>query len=123
MDAIVRRGHLTTAANPNSRTDYIVALSGKIGALYTVDIRYIPDEAILIPDSLATYLGTLATVQWPHLEALAASIVSDVNNELVPRWVQITVSGISAGMSHRVTLEDRQPRWDNPVLLSRIASV
>jgi NADPH-dependent 7-cyano-7-deazaguanine reductase QueF len=122
MDAIARRDHLGTAANPNTRTDYLVSLSGEIAGLCRVEIRYIPDQAILTPASFAAYLKGLAAHSWTHLEEIAASIVSDLNNELVPRWVQVSASGSSADMAHRVTVEDRQPRWDNPVLLSRIGS-
>ena len=51
-------------------------------------------------------------------------ILDDVNNEVVPRWVQVTVTAPgdrAAGVDgHGVMLEDRQPRWDNPALLSRL---
>lgn len=123
MDIHVRRAHLATNANPNPRIDYVVTLSGNIGNQQAVDVLYIPDTAVLAPDSLAMYLSALASLHWGGLEPIAATIVSDINNELIPRWVQVTVSGTSAGLAHRVTIEDRQPRWDNPVLLSRISSI
>jgi len=120
MDAILRREHLETGDNLNSKIDYIVTLSGTMAGTYQVNIRYIPDLAILNPASLKTYLTKLAAMEWDRLEAVGLTILNDLNNELVPRWVQVTVSGNSADMAHRVTLEDRQPRWDNPKLLSRI---
>jgi len=122
MEAITRRGHLETAANPNTRTDYVVSLGGEVVGLCRVEVRYIPDQAILTPASFAAYLKGLAALPWTHLEEITASVVNDLNNELVPRWVQVSVSGNSADMAHRVTIEDRQPRWDNPILLSRIGS-
>jgi NADPH-dependent 7-cyano-7-deazaguanine reductase QueF len=123
MDPLARRDYVTTIDNPNTRIDYVVSLSGVMTDLCRVEVRYIPDASILTPDALATYLHTLANLTWTHLEEIAASIVSDLNNELVPRWVQITVAGTNDAFTHRVTLEDRQPRWDNPVLLSRIGSI
>jgi Enzyme related to GTP cyclohydrolase I len=122
MDAIIRREHLGTSENLNAKVDYVVILSGTISEARRVDIRYIPDVAILKPESLSTYLVTLGTMNWENLEALGLTILNDLNNELVPRWVQVMVSGTSAGLAHRVTLEDRQPRWDNPALLSRMGS-
>jgi NADPH-dependent 7-cyano-7-deazaguanine reductase QueF len=122
MDAIIRREHLETAENLNAKVDYVVILSGTICEARRVDIRYIPDMAILKPESLSTYLVALETMNWENLEALGLTILNDLNNELVPRWVQVMVSGTSAGLAHRVTLEDRQPRWDNPALLSRMGS-
>jgi NADPH-dependent 7-cyano-7-deazaguanine reductase QueF len=120
MDAVLRREHLETGENPNAKVDYIVTLSGTISQTCRVDIRYIPDLAILKPASLSTYLETVGTMAWDRLEALGLTILNDLNNEVIPRWVQVTVWGKSADMAHRVTLEDRQPRWDNPTLLSRI---
>ena len=122
MDAILRREHLETCENINAKVDYIVTLSGTISQTCRVDIRYIPDLAILKPASLNAYLNTLGTMGWDRLEALGLTILNDLNNEVIPRWVQVTVSGNSADMAHRVTLEDRQPRWDNPALLARMGS-
>ena len=120
MDATLRREHLETGENLNAKIDYVVTLSGTISETCRVDIRYIPDLTVLKPASLNTYLSTLSALGWDHLEALGLAILNDLNNEVIPRWVQITVWGKSADMAHRVTLEDRQPRWDNPALLSRI---
>jgi NADPH-dependent 7-cyano-7-deazaguanine reductase QueF len=120
MDAILRREHLETGENLNAKVDYIVTLSGTISETCRVDISYIPDLAILKPASLSTYLQTLGTMGWDHLEALGLTILNDLNNEVIPRWVQVTVWGKGADIMHRVTLEDRQPRWDSPALLSRI---
>lgn len=123
MDTLVRREHLDTAENPNMRLDYVISLSGQIANLCRVDIRYVPDRAILTPVSLTIYLERLQSVQWPRLEDVAVAMISDLNNELVPRWVQLKVSGESDGLEHHITLEDRQPKWDNPALLARIGAL
>ncbi len=122
MDAILRREHLGTDTNLNTKVEYVVTLSGTISQTCRVDIRYIPDLAILKPASLSIYLSALGDLNWERLEALGLTILNDLNNELIPRWVQVTVSGTSADMAHRVTLEDRQPRWDNAALLSRMSA-
>ena len=123
MDTLVRREHLDTAENPNMRLDYVISLSGQIANLCRVDIRYVPDRAILTPASLTIYFERLRSVQWPRLEDIAVAMISDLNNELVPRWVQLKVSGESDGLEHHITLEDRQPKWDNPALLARIGAL
>lgn len=120
MDQIVRREHLETIENANSTLDYIVTFTGVISDTVSVQVRYVPDQAILKPESLHTYLAALGSVDWTHLENLGLTILNDLNNELVPRWVQVTVLGTSHDLNHEVKVEDRQPRWDNPVLLSRI---
>ncbi|MCH8835488.1 MAG: hypothetical protein IH925_06035, partial [Proteobacteria bacterium] len=51
-------------------------------------------------------------------------ILDDINNEVVARWVQVALSvpnGALPGVgNHGVMLEDRQPKWDNAALLSRL---
>lgn len=123
MDTLVRREHLDTAENPNMRLDYVISLSGQIANLCRVDIRYVPDRAILTPASLTIYFERLRSVPWPRLEDVAVAMINDLNNELVPRWVQLKVSGESDGLEHHITLEDRQPKWDNPALLARIGAL
>ncbi len=70
------------------------------------------------------YLDTLAGGSAASREDLAVMILDDINNEVVARWVQITVSSPdptdSALEFHGIVLEDRQPKWDNPALLSRL---
>ena len=55
---------------------------------------------------------------------LSSNILNDVNNELVTRWLQLSISApnqVHHGIDrHEVMLEDRQPNWDNVGLLSRL---
>ena len=115
--------------NPGASLDYVVALGGHMRrdadrAPTRVGVRYVPDRLVLEPAAFGRYLGALGSAGWPSLEGVAATILDDVNNELVPRWVQVTVSApddVHAGVDdHDVMLEDRQPKWDNPALLSRL---
>ena len=126
MEVKARRELLTTSDNPDSRLDYVVTLSGRLGGSEAarVAIRYVPDRAILEEGCFVAYLDALAGTDWPTLEAAATAILDDLNNELVARWVQVTVSadadGGEHGIEHSVYLEDRQPTWDNPALLARL---
>lgn len=121
---MIRRELLAVAANPAPRLDYLVALVGDLaGELGEVrlTVRYVPDRLILAPPAFVAYLAALGGAEWPSLEALAAAVLDDLNNELVARWVQVAAEAeAAAGLRHVVVLEDRQPRWDNRVLLERL---
>ncbi len=129
MDISERRRRLATQSNPEARLDYVSTLEGHITQAggpkrTTVDVRYVPDKRILDPATFGRYLEALGTVGWASLEEVAVTILDDINNEVVARWVQVTVSapnGAHPGVdNHGVVLEDRQPKWDNPALLSRL---
>lgn len=87
-----------------------------------------PPSAIISPPLLPSapipfldYTRALGGRSWPSPEDIAVAIQDDVNNELVARWTRITVTtdanstGALAG--HSITVEDRQPQWDNRSLL------
>ncbi|MBB4285128.1 hypothetical protein [Roseospira goensis] len=131
LDPEPRRAALAVRANPGERRDYTVTLSQPLpifsgparGLQVTVD--YVPDRHVLDPDSLTRYLAGLDRWIWSGLEALGLAILDDLNNELVPRWLRVTVSasatgpleGLDTGRPRRqtVTLEDRQPHWSPAV--------
>jgi 7-cyano-7-deazaguanine reductase len=130
MNLQTRRAILTTSPNPDERLDYVVALRGHApgradgGNAAEVRLRYVPDRRILDPVAFGAYLTAAGGEPEESVEGFAAMVLDDINNELVPRWVQITVTATSDGIDgvdgHGVMLEDRQPRWDNPALLSRL---
>ncbi len=129
MDAKERRGLLATRSNPDARLDYVSALEGYIepaarAQRTTVGMRYVPDKLIIDPVAFGRYLGALGALPWESLETVAVTILDDINNEIVARWVQVALSapnGAHPGLdNHGVMVEDRQPKWDNPALLSRL---
>ncbi len=126
MEMMERRDLLATRANPDTRLDYVVSMKGVMasapGAGAEVALRYIPDRRVLDCEAFARYLEVLDAMAWKSLEAMAVAIRDDVNNEVVPRWLQVTVSGSGAG-GHDIMLEDSQPKWDNLPLLSRLKRV
>jgi len=126
---VARRAALVTEANPAPRLSYQVTLGAcltcRIGraprARITVD--YIPDLVLLDPAGFSRYMNVLGRTVWGGPEALGIAILDDMNNEVVPRWVRVTVraqgdetsapkAAVEPGSWHRVILEDRQPRWD-----------
>ena len=131
MDITSRRNLLECTSNPDGGLDYMVNITGHIdkeGSTRTnVLLRYVPDKLVLDAGSFGVYLDMLGETGWKVAEDLAVTIISDVNNELVPRWVQVSVSAPDlahpAVDTHGVVLEDRQPKWDNPALLSRLKHI
>lgn len=132
MDLNARRAPLATAASPgSSRLDYVVSLTGRVAhaaypAPLAIVLRYVPDRWTLDPASFARYLDALDDAGLATLEAVGVAILEDVNNEVVPRWIQVAAAtGDEDEPAGRlgVLLEDRQPKWDNPALLSRLGTV
>lgn len=128
MDLERRREPLRVLPSPDSRLDFVTSLSGGIEfgtgpSRVRVSVRYVPGRDVLDPAGFETYLSALGTADWPSLEAVGAAILDDVNNQAVPRYVQValaTCAETGEAMVHSVLLEDRQPGWDNPSLLSRL---
>ena len=82
-----------------------------------------PDRWLIKPAVFSAYLAQVPATEDRLLEETAHLILDDLNNQLVARWVQIllNVPSLDGGVpAHRVLLEDRQPQWDNPSLLTRV---
>jgi len=117
------RALLTIQPNPGGRLDYVVELTGAVGA-GTVTVRYVPDKWLLDSQAFHNYLENLKNSNAETPEAIGIAILDDFNNEVVPRWLQVTLAlpggDETARAEHRILLEDRQPNWDNPSLLSHL---
>ncbi|WP_420549371.1 hypothetical protein [Curvivirga sp.] len=114
-----RRFSLVTVENPNLSIDYLVSLGSKLtDESCCIQISYVPDKLVLKPEAFEQYLHSFDDQDVLSLEALALNVLIDLNNEVVPRWVQVRAKSESS--NHRVLVEDRQPIWENEELLSRI---
>jgi 7-cyano-7-deazaguanine reductase len=129
LDTVSRRSLIAVAPNRGGHLDYVVALEGGIPPAgdtkgTQVGLRYVPDKLVLHPHAFCAYLNALAGSEAGSLEDVAVMILDDINNEVVARWVQVTVSlpdhAESALEFHGIVIEDRQPKWDKPALLSRL---
>jgi 7-cyano-7-deazaguanine reductase len=128
MDLWQRRAVLDPVPNPDRNIDFVSSLSGRLSALggtVEVALRYVPDALTVSPAAFAAYLRGLEGGDWPSHENLATTILQDVSNELVPRWVQIITRQEGAGdaSEHRVLVEDRQPQWNNAALLAHLHAI
>ncbi len=124
-----RREHLATRPNPQRKIDYLVILEGTVRPRGAPDplhltLRYVPGRLLADAGAWSNYLAVLGRQAWPSLEGLAADVLSDVNNAVVPRWLSIVVEDRAQGgdpeSGHKVIMEDRQPKWDNADLLRRV---
>lgn len=128
LDVWQRRGLLDAQPNPEQKIDYVSELTAALpGPTKTrplsLRIRYIPDRLVLEPQKLETYLDHVAGGEWETLEAFTSLVLNDLSNELVARWVEVRTSVPQGGdrlTDHVILMQDRQPGWDNPGLLSRL---
>ena len=123
LDPPRRRAALATSPNPAPRHDYVVSLTSRFaatdGKTLSLELRYVPDRFVMQADSLTPYFDSVSAAGC-GLEEIAIAVLEDVNNEVVPRWIEVSVTADEGGIGRRVTLQDRQPHWDNPPLLARI---
>ena len=115
-DRLQRRALLLTAPNPDARLDSVVTLGGRVAEGASIRLRYVPDRLVLDATAFGRYLNAVPAVA--SLEALAAAILADVNDQAVPRWVEVAAT--ASHEDHAVLISDRQPKWDNPALLARL---
>lgn len=114
-----RRALLTYWAPPREKPDSLLMIAGRVPrSQVRVVLRYVPGKRMIEHRSWDAYLAALADLLSRGIEAIAYAILEDLNNELVPRWLEIVVE-LDSG--HKILLEDRQPNWDNPALLARLA--
>jgi len=114
-----RRALLRTAPAPQPRHDAVVILEHDgLGA--ALRLRYVPDRDVLVPESLAEYVRTLSDMTFASFEETAQTILEDINDQVIPSWVEVTLRQTADGMHHEVRIEDRQPGWHDRGLLDRL---
>jgi hypothetical protein len=122
--ARARRACLAPAPNPANNLDWVIELhAASRGPGPSLTIRYVPFRLLVTAAAFRAYVDALDPAAWPALEGLAVAVLDDLNDELVPCWVQIavTIAGEDGfSRTHAVIVEDRQPGWDNPGLLARL---
>lgn len=124
MTLTERRALIHSQSNPNKALDYVVTLKdGDQSRGIEVSFRYIPDKVILDRAGFTTYLQAVLENS-TTLEEAGTTILEDMNNELVARWLQVKLAQHQGDLSeHLVVLEDHQPQWNNPHLKDRFAKI
>lgn len=118
-----------TRSNPRVNRDYIITLKitlplapaeTKVRRDVNVHIRYVPDRLICDAPRMMFYFNSLDGQDWVGIEDLANLITDDFCNELIPRWISVSLSLYVDGTEHSAHVTDKQPLWDNPRLIPRL---
>lgn len=126
-DPEIRRAPLLTRPTPAPGLDAVAVLWRTLADGTAVQVRFVPDRHVLAAGAWEAYTRLLDQPEHGFAadipERLAAAVLSDCANQLVPRWLEVTVtrhSGPPETAGHRVRLEERQPGWANPDLMNRL---
>ena len=116
------RYRLRSFTNPNPKIDYISRLNGDaLNGDLTVSFSYVPDKLVLLTAAFHEYLAVIQCTKNAALEPVALQVLDDINNEVVPRWVEVKIWARSESKkSTNVIVIDQQPKWKNPSLLARL---
>lgn len=125
MDLRERRLLLHAEPNPDRRIDYVCSLGTNVDAIVAgstlqITLRYVPDRVILTPASLNDYLDKISILEWPSLEDFAVTVLNDINDELIARWIEVSLAANTKGIRHDVVLSEQQPDWEDQGILSRL---
>lgn len=123
------RTRFPTRANPRADRDFVITLKATIpfgrqnGGLRRdahVCIRYVPDRLICDVAQMTPYFNAFDNHGSAGIEELANTIADDFSNELIPRWINVSLSLLIEGIEHSADVMDKQPLWDNPSMLQRV---
>lgn len=115
-EAAARGQTVETFASPDSKTDFLCRLEARWAAAdVPLVLTYVPDKLMVSEPAFARFAAGFDPPAGP-LEVRAAAALRTLNDDLVPRWIQLRAG---AG-AHRVLIEDRQPKWQNDALLRRV---
>jgi 7-cyano-7-deazaguanine reductase len=122
MDVTQRRALLDIEPNPNRAIDYLITLkTNSPDGSIQIQLRYIPDRLILSATSFHSYVQSLFLDTEHSLEHYANRLADDIHDELVTRWINVSlIQTHEDATEHAITIEDRQPQWDNPQILTRL---
>lgn len=115
-----RRDLIKISPAPQPRHDAIVTHRAERYETM-IRLRYVPDRDILCPDSLVTYLDVMWKIKDVSLEETAQTILEDINDQVIPSWLEVRLSKQTEHTEHDVQIEDRQPHWKDRGLLDRLA--
>lgn len=123
------RTRFPTNTNPRINRDFVITLKATIPLVHRdggvrrdvhVRIRYVPDRLICEVAQMTPYFNALDGHGWASIEELANTIADDFSNELIPRWINVSLSLLTDGIEHSAHVMDKQPLWDNPALIQRL---
>ncbi len=94
---------INTYSNPDIRKNWIISI--ELDSVPVILLRYIPDRLVADHESAKKYLNSQLAIEWPTPEEMLFKVIEDVQNELVPKWLEVQYNhqGIV------VKIEDKQP--------------
>jgi len=122
------KNRLLTTPNPYKSKIYCISVLQEItleDQIFLFGLRYVPDKLLLDHKVLAAYLGTIVTRDSGKAEALVHNILEDIMDQIIPKWIEITLKQQQNkfGQTVLVTMEDRQPNWQDDALLNRLPAL
>ena len=123
ISAFTRQEAIHFTANPNSSIDYLVQFDCTMvcaNRSLSLSIRMVPDRWVMEDACLQNYIALLSASVAP-IETLANQILADLLNTLIPRFLHVELCHKQGNQSHRVVMEEKQPKWNNAGLLARLA--
>ena len=94
-------------SNPDNRKDWKISIG--IIEPYVISVTYVPDKLLAEHNSIQNYLSECSDKEWASPEAMLLSIIEDVNNEIVPKWLRIEYKYENT----EIAIEDQQPGLGN----------
>ncbi|WP_321394057.1 hypothetical protein [Emcibacter sp.] len=115
---------LKTLQNPDRQRDYVIELHKCLEfdqETFSITLKYVADKLVLVHDTFEDYLDQCQVLEWNTPEGLAANIIEDCMDLLVPKWIRVHIFYMNenSGLQANIYLEDRQPNWTNDALISR----
>lgn len=122
------RNILSSTANPYRNKSYTVSLIQEITLnqqVFLFGLRYVPDKLLLDHEALANYLEQILADKPEKAEILAHDILEDIMDQTIPKWIEISLrqKENQFGQNILVTIEDRQPGWEEDALLRRLPPI
>ncbi len=119
---------LSSFPNPYRNKAYSVSIIQEITLnrqTFLFGLRYVPDKLLLNHAGLASYLEQILARSTEKAEILAHDIIEDVMDQIIPKWIEINLKQKQNkfGQCVLITMEDRQPDWEEDNILNRLSSL
>lgn len=98
---------IKNSANPDSRKNWLITV--EINSPVFVSLRMVPDKLVAEHSSIKNHISEIALQNWSNPEEMILAIIEDVNNELVPKWLEVVYK--NKGLT--IKIEDLQPGLTN----------
>lgn len=120
MDRHDRRNLIELTPVPQPRHDALVVLNMEIDGI-AIRLRYVPDRDLIGQASFAKYLHAAFAQPAASLLAQAQTVLEDVSDQVIPCWLEVRLERSNGdGLLEQAIIEDKQPRWNDPGVLTRI---